>query len=340
MSSPDSNFRTRNEAGATGERPKIADDEGRGRLASSPSDIPARGWKDILWRIYQNFSNHRIMSVAAGVTFYVLLALFPAMAALVSLYGLFADPSAIGAHVNDLSGVMPEGGTQIIGDQLKSLTANGSSALGFTFLVTLLISLWSANSGMKAMFDALNVVYNESEKRSFITLNALSLTFTLGAIGFLIVALTGVVVLPILMKYVGLSFATDLLVRIGRWPVLLAAVAVAIAILFRYGPSREKAQWQWISWGSAFGALGWVVVSILFSWYTTRFGSYNKTYGSLGAVFGFMTWIWLSAMVILVGAEIDAEMEHQTARDTTTGREKPMGSRGATMADTVGEARA
>ena len=165
------------------------------------------------------------------------------------------------------------------------------------------------------------------------------LTFTFGAIGFLLLALSAVVVLPVVMNYVGLSSVADLIIRIGRWPVLFVAVALAIAVLYRYGPSREKAQWRWITWGGAIAALGCDVISILFSWYTTHFGSYNKTYGSLGAVFGFMTWIWLSAMVILLGAEIDAEMEHQTTHDTTIGRSKPMGQRGARMADTVGEAR-
>ena len=317
----------------------VGGDEGRGRLASNPSDIPARGWKDILWRVYENINNHRIMSVAAGVTFYVLLALFPGLAALVSLYGLFADPTVIGQHLADLSSFMPEGATQVIGDQLKNLTSNGGSTLGVTFLISLVISLWSANSGMKAMFDALNIVYAENEKRSFIKLNALSLAFTICAIGFMLIALAAIIVLPLVMNYVGLAAITDWLLRIGRWPVLVVIVALAIAVLYRYGPSRDNAQWRWISWGSAFAAIAWLIVSFLFSYYTSHFGSYNRTYGSLGAVFGFMTWIWLSVMVILLGAELDAEMEHQTVRDTTSGSPKP-GQRGARMADTVGPSRA
>lgn len=318
----------------------MRDDEHRGRLASKPSDIPPRGWKDIVWRGYKNISNHRIMAVAAGVTFYVLLALFPGIAALVSLYGLFADPATISQHLSDLSGFMPEGATQVIGDQLNNLTANGSSTLGLTFLITLAISLWSANSGMKAMFDALNVVYGEREKRSFIKLNALSLAFTLCAIAFMLIALGAMVVLPVVLNYIGLSSIGDWVIRIGRWPALLLLVSLAIAVLYRYAPSRDEAQWRWISWGSAFAAVTWLIVSFLFSYYTSHFGNYNKTYGSLGAVFGFMTWIWLSVMVILLGAELDAEMEHQTVRDTTSGSPKPMGQRGARMADTVGPSRA
>jgi membrane protein len=318
----------------------MGDDEGRGRLASKPSDIPPRGWKDIVWRVYENINNHRIMAVAAGVTFYALLALFPAIAALVSLYGLFADPGTISRHLGDLSTFVPAGATEVIGDEMNRVASNGNSALGLAFAVSLGVSLWSANAGIKALFDALNIVYAERENRSFIKLNAMSLMFTAGAICFLLLALAAMIVLPVLLGYVGLSAQTDFIIRIGRWPVLLVTVAFGLAILCRYGPSREKAQWRWITWGSAFSAVAWLAVSILFSWYTVHFGSYNKTYGSLGAVFGFMTWIWLSTMVILLGAELDAEMEHQTARDTTTGPPQPLGARGATMADTIGPARA
>ncbi len=319
--------------------PHAVQDEGRGRHASKPSDIPARGWKDILWRVYENINNHRIMAVAAGVTFYVLLALFPGIAALVSLYGLVANPATISQHVNDLSSVMPEGATQIVGDQLDHLTANGNSTLGLAFLITLAISLWSANSGMKAFFDAMNVVYDEREQRNFIKLNALSLAFTVSALAFLILALCAMVVIPVVMSYIGLSSVTDWVIRIGRWPVLLIIVSSAISVVYRYGPSRDEAQWRWISWGSAVAAVAWLVVSFLFSYYTSHFGSYNKTYGSLGAIFGFMTWIWLSVMVVLLGAELDAEMEHQTVHDTTSGSPKPMGRRGAQMADTLGQAK-
>ena len=319
--------------------PRQIDDEGRGRQASKPSDIPARGWKDILSRVYENINEHRIMAVAAGVTFYVLLALFPGIAALVSLYGLFTDPTTISQHLADLSGFVPEGATQVIGDQLKNLTSNPNSTLGFTFLLSLAISLWSANSGMKAMFDALNVVYGKNEKRNFIKLNALSLVFTICAIAFMIIALTAIVVLPAVMSYVGLAWITDWVIRLGRWPILLIVVALVISVLYRYGPSRQEAQWRWITWGSVFAAIAWLIVSFVFSYYTSHVGSYNKTYDSLGAVFGFMTWIWLSVMVILLGAELDGEMEHQTARDTTSGAPKPMGARGAKMAHTIGQAK-
>jgi membrane protein len=289
-----------------------------GQVASKPIDIGMRAWQHSLRLVYDNFNQHRIMMVAAGVTFYILLALFPAIAALVSLYGLFADPTTIGQHLTDLSSFMPESAIQVIGDQLNRLTANGASALSATFLVMLAISLWSANSGMKAIFDALNVVYGEREKRGFIKLNALSLAFTICGIGLMLIALSAVVVLPVVLQFIGLSSMTHWIITIGRWPILIMVIVPGIAVVYGCGPSRGKAQWRWISWGSAFAVVAWLLVSLLFSYYTSHFNSYNRTYGSLGAIFGFMTWIWLSVTVILLGAEMDAEIERHARHDALT----------------------
>ncbi|MGY4452956.1 YihY family inner membrane protein [Bradyrhizobium sp. i1.3.1] len=219
------------------------------------------------------------------------------------------------------------------------VATKGNRALGFAFAIGLVISLWSANAAMKSLFDTLNIVYGEKEKRGFLKLNAMSLGFTVGGIVFVLAALGGVVVIPVVLQYVGLSNAVNLLIRIGRWPALFVALALAIACIYRFGPSREAPRWTWITWGSAAATLLWLAASGLFSFYAANFGTFNQTYGSLGAVIGFMTWLWISAIVILLGAELNAEMEHQTARDTTTGRPKPRGVRGAKMADTVGAAR-
>jgi membrane protein len=208
--------------------------------------------------------------------------------------------------------------------------------LGFALLFGLGVSLWSANAGMKALFDALNVVYHEKERRSFIKLNAISLAFTISALIFLIFALGAIAVLPVAMGYLGLSSVTEWLVMLGKWPLLFLAAAFAIALIYRYGPSREEPLWRWVSWGSAVATLTWLATSLLFSWFAANFGTYNKTYGSLGAIIGFMTWIWLSCVVVLLGAELDAEMEHQIAHDRTTGAEEPMGRRGARVADRIG----
>jgi len=189
---------------------------------------------------------------------------------------------------------------------------------------------------VKAIIDALNIAYAEREKRSFIKLTAVSFVFTLAGIAGAIVALGVVVVLPLVLQFIGLQSATETIVAVAKWPVLFIGAAFAIAVLYRYGPSRAQAKWRWVSWGSALAAAAWIGLSLLFSWYATNFGSYNKTYGSLGAVVGFMTWIWISTIVLLIGAELDAEIEHQTCRDSTVGPPKPMGARGATMADTIG----
>ena len=318
---------------------EAAHERGRGRKAETPTEIPARGWKDIAWRVYDQFTQDRVMSEAAGVTYYALLALFPAIAALVSIYGLFADPGTIESNLNALSGVLPGGALEVVGDQVKRIASKGGGTLGFGFVLGLVISLWTANAGMKALFDALNIVYDEREKRSFVVLNVQSIAFTLGGIAFILLALGGIVALPVVLDFVGLSRGTEWLLALGRWPVLLAAVVLGLALIYRYGPSRERAQWKWVTPGSLVAAVLWIAASMLFSWYVSSFGNYNETYGSLGAVIGFMTWIWLSSIVILMGAEINAEMEHQTAMDTTDGARKPMGARGATMADTVGAAK-
>jgi membrane protein len=320
----------------TGAGRAAAEGDSRGRYAEAPQHIPAAGWKDILLRVWKEASKDRLVSVAAGVTFYALLAIFPAIAALVSLYGLFADPASISTHLQSMQGVLPGGALEVVGDQVTRISSQPRESLGFSFALGLAISLWSANAGMKAVFDALNVVYDEEEKRSFIKLNAVSLLFTVGAILLLIAAAIAVVVVPIVLNFVGLGPAAEILIRLARWPILLVAIAVALAVLYRYGPSRDTPKWRWITWGSGFASVAWIVASALFSWYAASFGSYNATYGSLGAVIGFMTWIWISAIVMLLGAELNAETEHQTAADSTTGPTQPLGARGANMADTVG----
>jgi membrane protein len=312
----------------------------RGRDAETPAEIPAKGWKDIAWRVYAGIQNDRVLLVAAGVTFYALLALFPATAALVSLYGLFADPSTISEHLGLASGFLPDGALEVVGDQVERI-ASQKGTLGITFMGTLALALWGANAGTKAIFDALNIIYKEREKRSFVRLTLQSLLFTLGAIALMLVALAGIVVVPVVLKLLGIPDESGLaLFSLLRWPVLYLLILFALACLYRYGPSRTKPRWRWVTWGSAIAGAIWIVGSLLLSWYVANFGTYNATYGSLGAVIGFMVWMWLSTIVVLVGAEINAEMEHQTAKDTTKGQVKPMGTRGAKMADELGEARA
>jgi membrane protein len=261
--------------------------------------------------VYENVVNHRIMAIAAGVTFYALLAIFPAIAVVVTLYGLIADPTTIAAQIDSLSGMLPGGAVQVIGDEVRRIAASGRSSLSLALVVGLLVSLWSANAGMKAVIDALNVVYNVAERRGFIRLNMISLVFTLGAIIVMLLATAGVVVVPIVLAYLPLGTQAAPLVAIARWPLLLIAIGLALSLVYRFGPDRDNAQWRWITWGSALATIAWLAGSLLFSWYAASFGSYNTTYGSLGAAIGFMTWMWLSTIVVLIGAEIDAVMERR-----------------------------
>ncbi len=305
------------------------------------ADKPAaKRWLDVAWRVYESIQKDRVMLIAAGVTYYALLALFPATAAVVSLYGLFADASTINEHLALLSGFLPEGALQVIGDQVYRIAAQGQGTLGAAFLATLALSLWSANAGTKAIFDALNIIYKEQEKRSFIALTLQALAFTGGGIVLALLALVVIVVVPIALKLLGLSDQSGAaLLTWLRWPLLYLAILGGLASLYRYGPNRTKPEWRWVSWGSAIAGAVWVGGSLLLSWYVANFGSYNATYGSLGGVIGFTVWLWLSTTVVLIGGEINAELEHQTARNTTEGHNKPMGARGARMADEVGAAR-
>lgn len=277
------------------------------------------------------------MLIAAGVTYYGLLALFPALAALVSLFGLVADPASIQQQLSNLEGVVPEGALQIIGNQISRIQAQGGGTLGLYFFIGLAVSLWSANAGVKSVFDALNIVYEEPERRGFVQYNLQALLFTLGGIIFIILAVSGIVVLPAVLSIIGLQSMAGWIISILRWPLLLAAILAALALLYRYGPSRENAEWRWVSPGSIFTAVVWLAGSMLFSWYVSNFGAYNETYGSLGAVIAFMVWMWLSATIVLVGAEINAQSELQTREDTTTGEPRPMGRRGARLADRVAD---
>jgi membrane protein len=315
-----------------------AADAGRGRSADRPSEIPPRGWKDILLRIYYGISEDRILLVAAGVTFYLLLSIFPGIAALFSIYGLFANPANIAGHLDALANVAPGGALDVLREEMTRLASNGGTTLGIGFLVSLAVSLWTTNSGVSAIFDALNIVHEEKETRGTFRFYLTTLTFTLASIVFILLAIAIVVLLPVALNFIPLPGVTDVLVKIARWPILFVVAALALAMVYRYGPSRTPPRWRWVTWGSGFATVTWVAASVLFSWYVANFGSYNKTYGSLGAIIGFMTWIWISIIVVLIGAKLDAEMEHQTARDTTTGQPKPQGMRGARMADTLGPA--
>jgi membrane protein len=315
-----------------------AREPGRGRQAGWPTEFPQRAWKDILWRVFLSSSEDRVMYTAGGVAFFALLAVFPGLATVVSLYGLFADSSTISQHVSVLAGILPPGVLELLADQMRRVAGQRPDTLGLAFVAGLLIALWSANSGMAALFDALNVVFKEKERRSLLRFYLTTFLFTLGGVAVLICAVAGVVVLPTMLAPIGLASSSELVISIGRWPLLLALIGIGLSLVYRYGPSRRDAKWRWVTWGSAVAALTWIAASMLFSVYVANFDSYNRTYGTLGAGVGFMVWMWLSIVIVLVGGELNAAMELQTARDTTSGEAKPIGRRGAVVADQVGAA--
>ncbi len=284
-----------------------------GRGATTPVEIPAHGWFAVAKRVAVQFSSHRVMEEAASVTFYTLLAIFPALAALVSLYGLFADPAALSSNLHNIPNVLPGGAMDILDTQLHSLASSSGKALSLGLAFSLATSLWSSNQSIKSLFSALNIVYGAQETRGFVRFTLITLSFTLGALLFVMLAVACVVALPIVLAFVGFGAWSDMLLRVARWPLLLVVIGGFLAMVYRYGPCRPRVGWRWLTPGSGFAAVTWAVASVGFSYYVAHFGSYNKTYGSLGAAIGFMTWIWISTMVVLIGAELDAEIQAQAA---------------------------
>ncbi len=314
-------------------------ERGRGRRAESVADIPWKGWKDILFRTYASISSDRVLLVAGGGTFYVLLALVPSLSVLISTYGLLFDPASLADHLNIMSRFMPAAAIDLIRDQLQRLTTQDEATLSFAFLLSLGLAVWSANSGMKGLFEAMNVAYDETEKRGFFRLNAVSLLFTLGAVIGVICMIGVVIVTPIILEFLFLG-GFEPLIRIAGFAFLAGMLIFGLMLLYRYGPSRKNAGWRWLPVGAVAAVVLVIIVSAAFSFYVSNFADYNATYGSLGAVIGFMTLIWLTLTIVMLGAELNAEIEHQTVIDTTVSPEQPMGERGAYVADHLGESTA
>ncbi|MBZ7927630.1 YihY/virulence factor BrkB family protein (plasmid) [Ensifer adhaerens] len=277
--------------------------------------------KEILFRVASQVSEDKVTLVAAGVTFYVLLAVFPALTSLVSIYGLVSDPSAIGGQLANLSDVLPSQSLQLVSQQLESLVSQKASSLSFGFIAGLLVALWSARNGVASLFEAINIAYDETEERSFIRLTLLSLFFTLAGLVFLALLIALIAVMPAILATLYLDAWVEGLAKFLRWPLLLLLVGVGITLIYRYGPDREPQKSRWFTWGAAIATICWLPVSLLFSFYVDNFADYNATYGTMGALIGFMLWIWVSTIIILVGAELNAELE-QTTSPRSPGDEK------------------
>lgn len=311
----------------------------RGREATTPKDMPAKGWKDTLLRVKDEVSEDRLSMISAAMAYYALFAFIPALSSVVLIYAWVSDPAQISEHLSQVSHILPAEIQQMLTEQLGTLSSAPSTKLGFSALFSLLLTLYSASKGSLATMDALNIIYDEKEERGFIKQNlmAVGMTFVAALIG--IMAIAAIVIIPAVAKFIGWPEGLQFAVSAASWVVLLALFSFFLAVIYRFGPNRQKPQWKWVSVGAVVASVGFVVASALFSWYASEFGNFNKTYGSMGAVIVLMMWFYISSFVILLGGEINAELEHQTMKDTTTGAPKPLGNRGATMADTVGEAK-
>jgi membrane protein len=309
----------------------------RGSEAASPGRIPRRGWWAVLKRVGRNVGDDNVSIVAAGVAFYALLALFPGLAALVSIFGLFADPAQVERQLQAVSDVLPQAVWETINQQLTSVAGASSGSLSLAAAISVLIAVYGATRGTRAAMIAMNIAYNEDEDRGFIGFNlaAFGLTFLFVLMGIL--ALATVIVVPAVLGMLGLGSFFEWLISALRWVLLAGAVILSLAVLYRLGPSRRGARWAWLSWGATLATVAWLVASMLFSLYVSNFANYNATYGSFAAVVILLFWFYITAYVVILGAELNSELEHQTARDTTVGRDRPMGKRGAYVADRVAE---
>jgi len=314
-------------------------DDPHGRQARYPTQIPKRGLRDVLLRIKDDVSAKSLGLISAGTAFYSFLAIPSGIAALIALYGLMFDPHQVEQQLTMLQGVMPPQALDIVTEQLKALTGQPRKALGVSFAISLGVALWSANSATTSLMTALNVVYEEREKRNLFRYYATALGITASAIVFAVVSLMLIAILPAVIDLLPLGDFSRTLTTVLRWPALMFLFVLGLGVGFRFAPSREKPKWRWLSWGAFLAVILWIVASALFSLYASHFPSYEKTYGSLAGVVLLLMWLYFSAYAILIGAELNAELEHQTTQDSTTGPEKPMGQRGATMADTIGEER-
>ncbi|RDV14494.1 YihY/virulence factor BrkB family protein [Pontibacter diazotrophicus] len=309
--------------------------DNKGRDARKPSEISGSGWKEVMLRVKDQLTKDNLNIVAAGVAFYFFLAIFPLLAATISIYGLVMDPLEVEQQMEQLTSALPESAHEMLSERLHNIAQSSSTTLGWGVALSILLSLWSANKGTKSLFLGIDIAYDEEEKRSFFKLNGITLLFTIGGIVLGIICLAAVIAFPALVDNLGLPSVLETVIQWGRWLVLAIFVMFGLSLLYKIAPDRDSPQFKWVSWGSAIATVLWLIGSLLFSWYVNNFGDFDEMYGSVAAVIILLLWLNLTSFVILLGAEINSEMEHQTAKDTTVGEEEPMGERGAYHADRV-----
>lgn len=306
-----------------------------GYLATAPHQFCFKSWFQVLWRVKDQIEYDHVQVVAAGVAFYFFLAMFPLLAAVVSTYGLVMDPAEVVRQIQSMAAILPQDAKQMIADILANLAGQSTQSLSWSFALSVLLSLWSSKKGVTALFEGINIAYNERDNRHFLIKYALTFSFTIGLILLGFFCLTLVVGFPVLIEKFGLPEVIQTTLSWCRWPLLAMILIFGLSFFYKIAPHRSSPQFKWVGVGSVIAALLWTVGSLGFSYYVDNFGSYNKTYGSFAAVIILLLWLFLTAFIVLLGAEINSELEHQTSIDTTVGNTKPLGERNAYYADNV-----
>jgi membrane protein len=314
-----------------------ADGDPRGRQADTPTQLTKKGWRDIAWRTMKEIKGDNVPLLAGGVAYYAMLALFPALIALVSIYGLVATPSEVTSQIESMTSAMPSEAANLITEQATAIAESSSSTLGLAAVLGALAAIWSASSGMRWLMSAISLAYDEPEERKFFKLRGTAVLLTFAAVVGAVVAIGLLVAMPSIFEALDLEGPGKLIVSVLRWPLLAGLLIAGLAVLYRYAPDRDGAKWRWVTTGSIAATAIWLLGSVALSIYASMAGKFEETYGSLGAVIVLMLWLYVSALAVLVGAELNAEMEHQTAKDTTKGPDRPMGQRHAEVADELGE---
>lgn len=309
-----------------------------GRFAKSPKEIPQRGWIDILKRTNQQISSDNVSIISAGIAFYAFLAIFPAIAAIISIYGLIVDQSTVQQQLSSITEILPQQSSQLIRSQLNQIVSGSSTALSWGLVFSIILSIWSANRGTNALFQGINIAYDEKINRSFIKNTALTLLFTFLGIIVTIISMVLVIALPAIFDSIKLPQNLQFTIQLLRWILLASILMICLSALYRYAPDRKNPKWRWVSWGSVIATIIWIAGSLGFSYYVNNFSNYNATYGSLAAVVILLFWFYISSFIIIMGAELNSEIEHQTKIDSTVGKDKEMGHRGAHQADDLGNA--
>ena len=316
------------------EQHRLVSERFPGALAHHPAGIPRAGWRQVAERSWREIQVDQVPLLAAGVAFWAFISLFPAMAAATAVYGLVADPATITQQAQAVTDALPASAAAPIVDQMETISARSSNSLSLSLVISVLLALWTSSAAISNVMVAVNAAYDEQETRSFLRRKAIALLLSVGAVTFIVTSVGLIAVAPTLLDTFVPEGATRALLQVARWVGLVLAAGSAVALLYKIAPDRAQPRLAWVSVGSVLATVVWLLASLGFSLYVENLGRYSHTYGALAGVAVLMLWLWITALIILVGAEVNAEAEQQTIRDTTVGEPRPMGQRNAVKADT------